>query len=129
MKALAFLILAFPLFSWANLVGVQTIHPAADQTLDFDFGKVPVGEIYYTLFTLSAPADKEIKITEITISGEMYNGVTECGDVLPAGESCDIEVDFAPTSVGQHLGQLSIKTDIANVLVNLKGEGIEPTSN
>jgi hypothetical protein len=127
MKALAFLILAFPLYSWANLVGVQTIHPAADQTLDFDFGKVPVGETYYTSFTLTAPADKDLKITEITINGDMYDAFTDCGEVLAAGTACETEVDFSPTTVGNHEGQLGFATDQGNILVNLKGEGVEST--
>lgn len=129
MKALAFLLLSFPLFSWAHLVGVQAINPTEDQTLEFDFGKVPVGLTYYTFFTLTAPADKDLNITDMGVSGDMYAAYTECGAVLPKGTSCDTEVDFSPTSVGIHEGQLGIATDLGNVLVNLKGEGIEPTSN
>lgn len=129
MKALAFLLLSFPLFSWAHLVGVQVINSADDQIVDFDFGKVPVGLTYYTFFTLTAPVDKDLTITDIGINGDMYTGFTECGAVVPKGTSCDTEVDFSPTSVGIHEGQLGIATDLGNVLVNLKGEGIEPTSN
>jgi hypothetical protein len=129
MKALVFLFLSFPLFSWGHLVGVQVINPSGDQTLDFDFGKVPVGDTYYTFFTLTAPADKDLKITDIGITGEMYTAFTECGETLAAGTSCDTEVDFAPTAVGIHEGQLGFATDLGNVLVNLKGEGIEQPSN
>ena len=129
MKALVFLLLSFPLFSWAHLVGVQVINPTEDQTLNFDFGKVPVGDTYYTFFTLTAPTDKDLKITDIAIDGDMYEAFTECGEVLKAGTSCDTEVDFAPTTVGLHEGQLGFATDSGNILVNLKGEGIEQPSN
>jgi hypothetical protein len=129
MKALVFLLLSFPLFSWGHLVGVQAINPTEDQTLDFNFGQVPVGDTYYTFFTLTASADKDLKITDIAISGDMYDAFTECGEVLAAGTSCDTEVDFSPTSVGNHEGQLGFATDSGNILVNLKGEGIEQPSN
>ncbi|MNT67343.1 hypothetical protein D3C72_2054750 [compost metagenome] len=59
----------------------------------------------------------------------MYAAFTECGEVLLKGTSCDTEVDFAPTKVGVHEGQLGFATDLGNILVNLKGEGIEPPSN
>lgn len=129
MKALAFLILSFPLFSWAHLVGVQVLQPGTsdDQVMDFDFGKVPVGETYYTIFTLAAPADKDLKLTEIAIAGEMYTALTNCTALLKAGTSCETEVDFTPTIVGDHKGQLGIATDAGNIYVNLKGEGVEPT--
>lgn len=125
MKAFVFLLLSFPLFSFAHLVGAQVINPTGDQTLDFDFGQVPVGETYYTFFTLTAPADKDLKITDIVISGDMYAAFTECDEVLPAGTSCDTEVDFAPTTAGIHEGQLGFTTELGNILVNLKGEGVE----
>lgn len=131
MKALAFLILSFPLFSWAHLVGVQVLQPGTsdDQVLDFDFGNVPVGETYYTLFTLTAPTDKDLKLEEISIVGDMYSGATECAAIIPAGTSCETEVDFAPTSKGEHLGELKFVTALGNIIVNLKGAGVEPASN
>lgn len=129
MKTFAFLLLSLPLFSWAHLVGVQVLQPGTseDQVMDYDFGKVPVGETYYTFFTLTAPADKDLKITDIGINGEMFSAFTECGAVLKAGTSCDTEVDFAPTVVGAHKGELGFATDLGNILVNLKGEGVEAT--
>ena len=129
MKALAFLILSLPFFSWAHPASVQAINPTEDQTLDFDFGQVPVGDTYYTFFTLTAPDDHDIKITKMAITGDSYEYSTECGDTLAAGDNCDTEVDFTPTAVGEQLGQLAITTDLDNVFVNLKGEGVEPSSN
>lgn len=131
MKALAFLLLSFPVFSWAHLVGLQALDPhfTPKENLKFDFGKVPLNETYYTIFTLNAPKDKDLKISEIGITGEMFQGYTECGDTLPKGTSCDSEIDFTPTSLGPHKGQFWVRTDQGDVVVDLTGEGVEAPSN
>lgn len=131
MKALAFLLLSFPVFSWAHLVGLHTLDPQihTKENQKFDFGKVPLNETYYTIFTLTAPADKDLKITEVGISGDMFQGFTECGDTLPKGTSCDSEVNFTPTSLGTHTGQFWFRTDQGDVVVDLTGEGVEAPSN
>jgi hypothetical protein len=58
-------------------------------------------------------------------SSDAYGvGVTNCGSVLDAGQSCATEVVFAPETVGNPMATLSFPTDAPNAPVEVALSGI-----
>jgi hypothetical protein len=76
--------------------------------------------------TLTNTGSGSVTISSITPSG-MYNTSTDC-DVLIAGESCTINVSFAPVVIGTTNGAVTILTSAqaGPQTVGLAGGGIAP---
>ncbi len=59
--------------------------------------------------TVTNTSGESIMIQDLSISGE-FSQTSTCQGTISAGESCQINVTFSPTSLGSKSGQLSIKT-------------------
>ncbi len=113
----------------------DSLHDSADRTLDY--GNLAIGatnDEHYV--TLTNNGDTALNITNWYLSGatdpvftaEAFGGSDLA---LGAGESLNIPVTFAPTSVDSFSGTLVIETDDPNaalVVIALSGSGVEPGS-
>lgn len=89
------------------------------------FGSVEVDDTSAPqAITVENTGGEALAITEITASG-MFSQTNDCGSALAAGDTCTINVRFAPTSSGAKTGALTITTDAATPLgsVALSGTG------
>ncbi|MFO7763705.1 MAG: choice-of-anchor D domain-containing protein [Wenzhouxiangellaceae bacterium] len=95
-----------------------------------DFGSLPVGESSETVtFTVSNSGDG---VTSLTVDGisivgdyNIVGGDCAVGTLLVGGESCSVEVQFVPQSVGPTGGELEIETSAETNTVGLDGVGLE----
>lgn len=94
------------------------------------FGEVSVGSIGNRDVMLTNTGDGILTVNELSTSQlSFFIGATNCS-VLPAqldpGESCSLRVGFAPDSIGDFLGQLTVVTDdpaYPELSVSLSGTG------
>ena len=96
-----------------------------------DFGAVLVGASSSPItFTVSNAGDAvtSLALNSIATSGDFNAVGGNCTDttVLNGGESCTVEVAFAPSSVGMLSGTLDIGSDAGAVSADLSGEGLPP---
>ncbi|MBS3744332.1 MAG: choice-of-anchor D domain-containing protein [Wenzhouxiangellaceae bacterium] len=95
-----------------------------------DFGSLPVGESSETVtFTVSNSGDG---VTSLTVDGisivgdyNIVGGDCAVGTLLVGGESCSVEIQFVPQSVGPTGGELEIETSAGTDTVGLDGVGLE----
>lgn len=93
-----------------------------------DFGAVGVG-------TTSAPATATLEntgdgtaggLTWVSPDAGFDVDVTDCGDTLPAGESCTVVVTFTPAATGIASAVLEVQAEAGEpALLDLTGDGIE----
>lgn len=82
------------------------------------------------ILTLSNYGTTDVMVSLVTASGENFTMDDHCtGSVLASGESCFIDVTFAPTLEGQASGTLTIQSDDPvepYMTVNMTGTGFVP---
>ena len=107
--------------------------PPAELAIDsanFDFAGVVVGETANTNFVLSNSGDvsSSLSLTAISTTGTDFSVIG--GDcvagttTLSGGDSCSVEVQFAPTAEGAASGSLDVTSDAGDVNATLSGEGL-----
>ena len=92
-----------------------------------DFGDVGVGDNSASTIVLSNPGTGLLTINNIDVSGAGFSiDSSDCGGSLAAGGSCDIDVEFAPTSPAGYSGSVSVVSDAASSpdVVPLTGDGV-----
>lgn len=95
-----------------------------------DFGSVLVGQSSAaTTFTVSNTGDPvtSLALTSVNLSGDFSRTGGDCTDStsLNGGESCTVDVVFAPQSVAPLVGSLEITSDLGVVSADLQGQGLE----
>jgi hypothetical protein len=102
----------------------------------YDFGDVDTDQAVAHVFTLTNAGDAEATGLSATVaapfgfSGGFPGAAGDCDDALAAGQSCAIEVTFAPTALGRHLATLAVTHDTGpDVTRNLAGGAIGETEN
>lgn len=90
-------------------LGTAAGGPAVDLAPEsLDFGPQPVDTVSPTQsVSLTNTGDQPLVIDSIEVTGEFLRS-HDCGASVGAGESCTVEVAFAPTEVGPASGELTI---------------------
>jgi uncharacterized repeat protein (TIGR01451 family) len=90
------------------------------------FGTVPIGTISSPQnVTVTNSGTSGLNVTGATVSGPFAIAADGCsgGSAIAPGESCQIGVQFAPSSTGPASGTLTIKSDGGTATVALSGSG------
>ena len=77
--------------------------------------------------TLTNEGSAPLNISGITVSGDFAQSSNNCGTMLPAGGStCTLQMTFAPSQLGQQVGEVSISDDSAGSphQVTVTGNGV-----
>ena len=93
----------------------------------FDFYEVEVGDEESETLTIENISSSSIRITEIDLWGEFidFDYYSNCSGILDAGDSCDIELLFAPNNLGDLEASLEIEINGKETFeVYLEGIGI-----
>ncbi len=70
--------------------------------------------------TLTNQGDVDLTINEISLDGDFVL-TNNCGTQIIAGESCDLQIEFAPQQEGEASGSLIIDSDLGVTTVSLSG--------
>ena len=92
----------------------------------FDFGSILIGEFADWTFTISNVGGGDLTVESAAVSGAYFSGDGEDGFVIPAGESRDVTVTFAPEEAGDFNGEVTITSDDPNnaeIILGLMGVG------
>ncbi len=109
--------------------GGGTIPDATLNPTSLDFGDQLIGTTSASqVVTLTVTGTEEVDDISINVSGD-FTRRSRCNSVEDAGESCTIEVSFAPTSLGALNGTLTVTSDASSSpdIVTLSGNGISET--
>ncbi len=93
-----------------------------------DFGSIQVGQqsaIQSATLSNIGNASASISLVSSVAMGFTLSGGT-CGANLAAGQSCRIDVRFAPGSAGSPTGSLAVNSAGMSVQIALRGSGIDP---
>src|SRR5260370_38536573 len=121
MRTLLLLLLNICVFSESGKADMLNVSPAIP-----DFGsQVVTTTTAMQPVVLSNPTKKDLIVSGLTITGDFSIGANSCL-VLPAGQTCNIYLAFAPTASGLRTGMLSINDDANDSpqKVKLSGTGI-----
>ncbi len=102
----------------------MTLNPTS-----LDFGDQLIGTTSASqVVTLTVTGTEQVDDISINVSGD-FTRSSRCNSVEDAGESCTIEVSFAPTSLGALTGILTVTSDASSSpdIVTLSGNGISET--
>ena len=100
-----------------------TLAPSA-----WNFGEQTVGTLGAPkAFTLTNSGNAALNVASIGATGSFAQS-NDCPATLPAGESCTLNVSFAPTAPGPFNGSLAVTSDAASSpdSVVLSGTGVAP---
>lgn len=100
----------------------------------FDFGGQNFGEPVTHTFTVSNMGGGDAEDLLVgALSGSMTMASTDCGAVLPAGDSCIVDVEFLPSAFGQYTEQLELTFSDAGTPASasrtIMGRGVGSTPN
>lgn len=123
----------------AELVGQGTAAPAAALWLDtsaIDFGSLPIGAAGTTRsIAVHNRGDADLRWSQVAVVGDGARHVTLAGDcakgaLLPRGKSCRVDLQFTPTSAGEHTASLVLWSEAgaAPAVVGIGGRGVSATS-
>lgn len=119
-------------------IGVTLATPdIAVDPANHNFGEVAVGESASQVFTIANNGNANLVISEIGFSGDSaamftveVGGGNPCGSLTPtiaAGDSCTVNVTYAPTTGGAHNAYLDIDSndpDFATFQTSLSGTAL-----
>lgn len=101
--------------------GSQAVLGVTPSTLSFS--SIPVnGTSAPQAVTLNNSGNAPLQIDSITVDGD-FLATDDCGNLLPAGQQCTVQVRFSPKEAGQRLGSLTIQTPLGPSSVALSGAG------
>lgn len=107
--------------------GDLTITPSPAQ-----FGEVKLGQPSATkTITVRSTGTGPVYIDEVGLNGsdpEDFERVTNTcdGNVLPAGGTCQIDLKFTPSGIGERNAEMRFQTEIGNLYLPVSGIGIDP---
>jgi hypothetical protein len=104
-------------------IGGQASAALSPTTLAFTQAVNTIGT---STVTLNNSGALPLQVSTIQTAGATFSETNNCGSSVPAGQSCEIDVSFAPTSIGSSTGTLTV-TDSASGsphIVSLTGAGV-----
>lgn len=108
------------------LTGHGTQPAVALSPVDLTFPDTLVGETSAPLaVTLTNSGNGTLQISGVTTTGD-FEASSDCGASLAPGASCNLNVTFTPTAVGDRNGELLLSSNAPNTphRVNLAGNGL-----
>lgn len=78
--------------------------------------------------SITNSGDAELTLNSITptdSSGDYVIDTSGCGATLAAGASCDITVEFTPTTAGSKTATIAVSTSAGDATVGISGVGVE----
>jgi hypothetical protein len=107
-----------------GLTGAVRITPSL---VNFPMTGVGTSSTAVTLTIANSSAGVELDNVHLAVSSGFKTGNTTCGESLPAGASCAVDVLFAPSAMGSQSGTLTLTSDelAASVTVPLSGMGFD----
>jgi hypothetical protein len=112
-------LLEFSLFNLTGSGGVPTLAPAAK-----DFGNEAIGFTSASQpFLWKNNSIFSAYISSATVTGDFIITSNNCSSVA-SGSTCEIDVAFKPTALGQRTGTLTVATAGTNLTASLTGTGI-----
>ncbi len=80
--------------------------------------------------TVSNPNSTAVSVSQLAVSGP-FDQTNTCGASIPAGGSCAVSIQFAPTAGGAASGSLSVASSAPGspLTVALSGTGVSSTTN
>lgn len=111
-----------------TLGGSGAATPAAAVSLSpasTDFGAVTIGATGSRSVTLLNSGNATLNLGAISVSGNGFSGINNCGATLAAGNSCNLSLAFAPSSAAAYSGTASISSNATGSphLLALSGSG------
>ena len=100
---------------------------------ELGFGAVPVGEaapVEIVTVTNAGNAVTSLSLTDLETTGDFSIEGGDCAvtTTLSGGQSCTVEISFAPQTVGSLVGSLQVQSDKGTDSVSLAGIGLEGAS-
>ncbi len=87
---------------------IQSAVDLTPKALDFGAQNVGVAGAQQTA-TLRNNTGSPLKISGIFVSGIDFGQTNSCGETIPPGGACDIQVVFKPATTGARLGTLNVQ--------------------
>ena len=115
---------SFALATPAGAAAVAVSEEKSTALVDYvDFGGVRLYDYAYRTLRLTNNGNTDIPDLDLSITGYGYWGRTNCGNMLPAGAQCRIELEFHPTMIGSHYGRFYIRGTEVDLMISLYGWG------
>ncbi|HTU13559.1 MAG TPA: choice-of-anchor D domain-containing protein [Solirubrobacterales bacterium] len=92
-----------------------------------DFGQIDVGASSSKEFTLTSTGTGPMVVESLAIEGAGADafGITanECGDPIPSGRTCRVNVRYSPAAAGDSAARLRLNGNFEGRILNLSGTG------
>lgn len=106
--------------------GLQGALQASSANLSFDPVVVPGGSASTQQVTLTNVGDAAVG--SITLNAEAPFSISGSCATLGAGGTCDVSLQFSPTTAGSFSGALQVSSPVGNLSTGLSGQGVAATS-
>jgi Beta-propeller repeat/Abnormal spindle-like microcephaly-assoc'd, ASPM-SPD-2-Hydin len=109
------------------LTGQGGVASASLVPATLSFPDTPVNTTKALSITLSDPGTVDLPISKIQMTGSgVFSESNDCGTGIPAGRSCQINVTFAPTALGDNTASLVVTDGASNSpqTVSMSGKGV-----
>ncbi len=113
--------------SGTALVGDGSLTPTT-----VDFGEMRLGQTTASkTITFKATGTAPVAVDEVGLNGPEAGNFSRVSNgcnstTIPAGDTCQVVVNFTPSLVGELHGELKFATDAGNFYAQLSGNGINP---
>jgi hypothetical protein len=117
-----------------QLTGTTLIPGISSSPLSLGFEALPVGRLSSPITaTITNTGQANLHIGSIAIGGLNYKsfrlGIQTCTQAaIPPGDTCTVNVRFAPTKLGARVATLLVRNDATTLSVALTGTGVRPQS-
>ncbi len=90
-----------------------------------DFDEVELNDNEFVEVTISNEGDAPITSLEIDLNADFeFRMDNDCPESLQPGESCEVEIEFSPDTVGRFDGMIDIDSDQEGTSITLTGMGV-----
>jgi len=105
---------------------ISGVVPASQlPTTYLPFPTIPIGSSETLPVTVTNVGTGTLTVATALSGSSNYSiAGSTCGSGVPSGKSCTLQVQFAPTSIGNHYGSLSVQTSDLNFTVGLEGGAV-----
>lgn len=108
-----------------NINSSAEARESRDQNVSHYFGNVNVNTSSFVSWVITNSGDEAIQLLGANLSGIMYSGSTNCGNVLEPKSKCQVDIRYAPFTEGMHTGYLDMVFDKGgNIYFDFWGQGV-----
>jgi hypothetical protein len=99
----------------------ECIAPKISIPKTIDFGEILIGESKAQNFTIKNDGNADLEIKSISCSSAGYKVTSRCPKKLGPSDSCTVEITFKPTKEGNSDEKITIKSNLPDSSVSLRG--------